>query len=82
MKIDVNAVNGALQAASVAFPQISAAYAAYRAIWSVANPGKTEADYLAHLDELSKANVSAADAILIADGFVRDESGNWKKPTA
>lgn len=81
-KVDMNAVNQAIGLASTALPQLAAAYAAYRVIWGIANPSKSEADYLAHLDELSKSNITAADAILLQDGYVRDSSGGWTKLAA
>lgn len=82
MKIDMTKVNEGLQLATVALPQLAAAYAAYKVIWMTVNPGKTEDDYVAALGDASKANVSAADAILAADGYVQDGLGGWKKPSA
>ena len=81
MKIDAAQINSDLQLVSTAMPILGAAYAAYRAIWLATNPGKTEDDYVSHLGDVSKANVSAADAILIADGYVLD-GGNWHKPAS
>lgn len=82
IKVNLGQLSTDIQAASVLMPQLAAAYAAYRAIWAISHPGQTEEDYLSHLDDLSKKDISAADAILIADGFVQDAKGGWAKPAA
>jgi hypothetical protein len=59
---------------------LMAAYNTYKAIWTAINPGKTDADYEQHLLDLSNSAISAADAILIRDGYVQALDGSWSKP--
>jgi len=73
-------VNDALTLISAFLPQAATAYQLFKVIWTVSNPGKTEADYLAYLTTASQQNITDADAILKADGYVQDASGNWSKP--
>lgn len=80
MKIDIKSILGDLIEVQTVVPQLQAAYLAYKTIWTAINPGKTEADYEQHLLELSNTAITAADAILISDGYVKDTNGNWSKP--
>lgn len=82
MKIDLKQINDGLNVVNIALPQLAAAYAAYKLIWTALNPGKTEQDFLDHLTARSQHAVDASSAILMADGFVQDANGNWSKPVA
>lgn len=80
MKVDLATISSDLSSLVPVVGQLVSAYNAYKLIWTAINPGKTEADYENHLSDLSNANISAADAILIGDGYVKDTLGNWSKP--
>ncbi len=79
MKIDLKNISNDIQLVGSVVPQLAAAYAIYRTIWTAINPGKTEQEFEDHLTASASAAVSAADAILLADGFTRDVNGNWTK---
>lgn len=61
-------------------PQLLAAYNAFKTIWTVLNPGKTEADFEAYLVSASQTNITDADVILLKDGYVKGPDGKWSKP--
>jgi len=71
--------NSALSTINVAVPILTAAYEALKGIWTRANPGKTDADFIAALQGAAGKLVLDADAILQADGYVRGADGNWSK---
>lgn len=75
-------VNAVLGTVSVAMPQFFAIYNAIKLIWTVANPGKTDADFNTFLLTQANKTTSDADAILMSKGFIRDPAtGIWNKPT-
>lgn len=80
MKITASEVNDALSVITAFVPQAATAYVLFRNVWLVANPGKTEADYLQMLSDASQKNINDSSAILMADGYVQDANGNWSKP--
>ena len=76
---DVAAAVAALQ------PDVAIALTAYNVLhglWSVINPGKTEADFQLYLQTTSQPNVTTTDAYLAAQGYIETPagSGNWSKP--
>jgi len=73
-------VNTVLDGVSAAMPQFFAVYQAIKLIWTVANPGKSDADFNNYLLTQSNKTTSDADAILTSKGFVRDPAtGIWNK---
>lgn len=80
-QINVQDVTAAVGLVSTVLPQALAAYNLLKAAWLTANPDKTEADFLATLDQVSLQNVADADAILIKDGYTLGTDGIWVAPT-
>jgi hypothetical protein len=75
--------NSGLSLVSVAFPEVAAAAAAFKAIWTVMNPGATEQSYIDHLGTYSATLIVDSDTILTGLGYVRDPvTGTWSKPPA
>ena len=75
------AINSALATVNAEIPLLLVAYEGFKAIWLVANPGKTEAEYVQHLQDASANLLSHADAVLTALGYVRQADGSWRKAT-
>lgn len=78
--IKVNEVSDAISLVSTVFPQFIAAYTVLKTIWFRMNPGRTEADYLEYLRSASQTNIDDSAAFLVADGYVQQADGSWKKP--
>ena len=82
-KVTTATVGAALTFAATAMPEAFAVYSAIRAIWAVANPTKTEAEFVSDLIDASNGLTTDSDAILLAHGLVRDPiTGAWSKPPA
>lgn len=69
-----------LQALQTMAPILLSAYDGFKAIWLKANPGKTEADYQEYLKSSSARNVADTSILLMAEGYVQQPDGSWKKP--
>ncbi len=82
MEVNVQAVTDAVSLVATVTPQVLAAYSTLKSIWTQANPGKTEADFLAMLDAASQTNIDDATAILIRDGYSLSADGEWQPPAA
>ncbi len=74
-------LNASIGVVSAAIPEVGALIVGLKAIWIAANPGKSDADWVATVGNASGSLLSTADAQLTADGFVRDPvTGKWTHP--
>ena len=80
MAINLTDINAGLATVNAALPILVNAYALLKEIWLRTNPGKTEADYLNYLATTSTTNLTDSAAILVADGYVQQADGSWKRP--
>jgi hypothetical protein len=78
--VNLTDLNNALGTVNASLPILVAAYTGLKAIWLRMNPQKTEADYLAYLQDSAQRNIDDSAAILTADGYVQQADGSWKKP--
>lgn len=74
-------ISSALGLINTEIPVVLAAYQALHAIWAAANPGKTEAEFIASLREtaLGPEGAGFSSAWLVAHGYRQDADGTWKK---
>jgi hypothetical protein len=73
--------NAALALVAQAEPEVAAAAVAFRAIWGILNPTKTEQDYLNDLQTFSSQTVTDSDAVMTGLGYTFDPSTKtWSKP--
>jgi len=75
----VTTASGALTTINAALPVAMTAYSVLKAIWLRMNPGKTEADFVGYLQATSQQNIDDTAALLVADGYVEDPPGTWRK---
>ncbi len=85
--MDAKGLSTALAAVAAIEPDIAiavSAYNAFRAIWTVMNPGKTEDDFRSYLRTTSDTNVNTTAVLLKAAGLIETPpgSGNWSDPLA
>jgi hypothetical protein len=80
--MDSNQVSGAIALVSAIIPEAGIVIAGIRAAFGAANPGKTEDDFINELAGSAAALTFAADAQLVADGYVRQPDGTWLAPTS
>lgn len=73
-------VNNSLLLVSSLIPGAEALILGVKTIWLAANPGKTDADWVAGLATASTVLTTAADKQLIADGWTLQTDGSLKPP--
>ncbi len=73
-------INASIGLVSVLVPEVGALIVGLKTIWLAANPGKSDADWVAGLAVASSTLTNAADAQLLQDGYVLQPDGTWKKP--
>lgn len=79
MAVTAKAIGDALTYFAAVEPGLLATYEVVRAIWLSVHPSATEADFVAQLIANSSQLVRDSDAILTANGYVRDANGTWSK---
>ena len=79
----LSVINASIALVSELVPEVGVVIAGAKAIWMAANPGKSDADWIASLAAASSTLTSAADAQLLKDGYTTPDGGKtWIPPAA